>query len=102
MGSGVLWLKKNQEETQKAADSIAKGETPGIPSGRYVAGEAATMQETLQKVAGNPQAVCYVLAAMRDAPYSAVGRCYLRRTSLNMKYRIAYIRALMLTYMGVE
>lgn len=102
MAAGVLGFKDNQEEIQKGVESMAKGETPGITSGRFTMSDMAGMQNSLQQVAKNPQAVCYVLAGMRDAPYSAAGRCYLRRTALNMKHRIAYMRALASVYMGVE
>lgn len=98
MSAPVLGNVDKQDEEQKRVTRIAKGEVPGLRSSRYTVKDKTELEA---EVAANMDpkkkvGLLYALAGLRDAEYSAVGRCYLRRTALNSRYRIAYIRAIIL------
>lgn len=93
-----------QKEEQKRVERMAQGEVPGFKSSRYTQEDKSQLQQNTQKMASKANdkekgtfwtsGLIYALAAQRDAPYSAAGRLYMRKLSLNSRMRAAYARAL--------
>lgn len=105
MSIPVLGDGDRQQEEKQRIERIAKGEVPGMKSARYTQEDESKLQgdvgkmngKAMQKDGGETWAsgLIYSLASMRDAPYSAANRKYMRAMALNSRMRIAYMRALM-------
>lgn len=109
MSVPVLGNGDKQEEEQKRIERIAKGEVSGVKSSRYTItdkGELASQVSSMNGKAKDKKkgkifasGLYYALAAERDAKYSAAGRCYMRKTALSSRMRIAFMRSLMFSYL---
>lgn len=101
MSVPVLGDGSKQDEEQKRVERMAKGEVPGLKSSRYTIQDMGELMSTVASAGSDKKkqlALLYALAGLRDAPYSAAGRKYMRVACLNTRYRISYMRALMFAY----
>lgn len=104
MSIPVLGDGDKQKEEKKRIERIAKGEVSGMKSARYTQEDESQLKSDVSKMNGKAMdkdkgyvwasGLVYSLASMRDAPYSAANRKYMRVMALNARMRIAYMRAL--------